>query len=169
MNQDIVTEINTLKVQVRRQSRVIRISVVGWIGVTSLLLMGAFDGRLQNFRVSRLAIVDTNGVERLVLEADNSVAYTRSGEPRTRMSPVSGVILYNAQGHEMGGMMTDAAGNAGVALDSYIPQDPGIWDRVGLFSAADGTAGFKLNDTNKSERVIISSGPSAPYPKFFVQ
>src|SRR4051812_33338164 len=119
MELDTKSEIAELKKQMLRQRRLLHLTMFGWVVGGSVLLLGALPvPPLQDLRVKRLAVVDANGVERLILNADNMHANLH-GHSMKRQSPVAGVILQNAKGDEMGGMMTDGNGAAAVALDSY--------------------------------------------------
>ena len=157
MEQDTKGEIVQIKQQLARQSKLLRLSMIGWVGTISVLVLSAVPG-LQELKVRRLALVDANGIERLILSADNTHGYV-GGKPFKRMFPVSGIILQNDKGDEMGGMMTDTNGSAGIALDGYVKASrAGVYDRVGLFSLANGTARFKLNDLQMKTRAAITSG-----------
>jgi hypothetical protein len=160
MSKEAINEIEEIKAQLYRQKWFIRLSVLGWIGGAAAFLLGAADMNPMNLRVKRLALVDSKGVERLILAADNKQLMFK-GKPWDRRSAVSGIILQNANGDEVGGMATSEDGLAAIVLDSY--SDYTKWggaDRIALFSAPDGTAGMVLNDLKQKSRARIVSGPA---------
>lgn len=161
MENFMMGEIAHMKVQLNRQKWFIRVSVVGWLIGIGFFLSGSADmNPIDNLRVRRLALIDSRGVERLILVTQNKQLMFK-GEPWDRRSPVSGIILQNAHGDEVGGMATSEDGMAAIVLDSY--SDYTKWggsDRVALFSSADGTAGIALNDLKQQARMLITSGPA---------
>lgn len=165
-NNDVMNEITEIKAQLCRQRKLLRLSLIGWIGSASVLILSSVPG-LQDLRVRRLALVDSKGVERVILSADNiqpnfnGKPWVRdNGAPIYRRSPVSGLILQDKNGTEVGGIGSSEDGMVALALDGYSKYLPlGAGDRVGIFSAPDGTAGFLLNDLKGNTRTTITSGP----------
>jgi hypothetical protein len=148
-------EIAEIKQELVRTRRIARLSLAGWVIGAAVLVTGAkYGNELPELRVKRLAVVDSNGVERLILEADNQTL-TVNGRRCRRDVKVAGLILQNARGDEMGGVATSDNGHAIMMLDGYAPGTKyGQSERVGIFSLADGTAGLVLNDAKGKENAV---------------
>jgi len=102
-----------------------------------------------------LALIDKNGIERLILDTDNRVVNLK-GQVLKRGPQASGIILQNENGDEVGGMVTNNCNGledikcpsmTAIMLDGYssYTKEGGV-ERVGLFSKEDGTAGLVLVD-----------------------
>lgn len=79
MNND-ESEITKIKTQLKRQSWFLRLSAIAWLGgVAFYIFNGATETHtMENLRVKRLAIIDTNGDERMLLYAnENSTPTTK--------------------------------------------------------------------------------------------
>lgn len=73
-------EIASIKAQLKRQSWLLRLSAVVWLGGLAFFLFnGAYESKVvENLRVKRLAIIDANGDERMLLYAnENSTPTTK--------------------------------------------------------------------------------------------
>jgi len=77
-------------------------------------------------KVRGLVVVDTSGIERVILGAPLPTAQSNMGNrlyPREKGTGVFGVMLYDAEGQERGGYVTDDDyGNAFLTLDSKTSQ-----------------------------------------------
>lgn len=114
-------EIAELREQVCRQGRLLRWSITGWVAFVSVFILGAGYGGPNLFNeisVKRLALVDSNGVERLILATDSKTVRV-NGKELPRGPAVSGIILQNSKGDEVGGMVTGDNGMAAIMLDGY--------------------------------------------------
>lgn len=103
----------------------------------------------QNLRVKRLALVDDNGVERLVLTTASSQVQV-NGETYQRRSPASGIILNNAKGDEVGGIAMLDDGTASFTLDGYSKD--GVNERASFYVFPDGKSGVLVKDTKGNIR-----------------
>lgn len=103
----------------------------------------------QNLRVKRLALIDDNGVERLVLTTASSQVQV-NGKIYQRRSPASGIILNNAKGDEVGGIAMLDDGTASFTLDGYSKD--GVNERASLYVFPDGKSGVLVKDTKGNVR-----------------
>lgn len=106
----------------------------------------------QTLRVKRLALIDDNGVERLVLTTNSSDVQV-NGKTYKRRSPASGIILNNAKGDEVGGIAMLDDGTASFTLDGYSKD--GIAERASLYVFPDGTSGVIVKDTKGNIRAKL--------------
>lgn len=145
-------EILLLKDQMRHQKRVATISMTFSTVVCSALLLGAYKvTHFNQLTVNRLAVIDSNGIERVILEADSDRVNVPTG-PQDRNPKMSAVILQNANGHEVGGFGSGDNGMAALILDSYSDQvEHGATERIGMVAIPNGDAILFVNDL-KSER-----------------
>lgn len=153
-------ELAEIKKQLSRQKKVTGGLAAIWIMTAAAFLMGAASTGVtffENIKVKRLALVDSNGIERLILEADNTVARI-NGKDYPRKSPVSGIIIQNVKGDEAGGIGTSADGGAAIVLDSYSNYvEAGAVDRIGFVTTPEGTAAFLMNDLKQQTRALITT------------
>ena len=74
------SEIAKIKAQLKRQSWLLRLSVLAWLGGLAFYMFNAAtkSDTIENLRVKRLAIIDDNGDERMLLFAnENSTPTTK--------------------------------------------------------------------------------------------
>lgn len=107
---------------------------------------------IKSLKVERLALVDKNGVERVVL-ANDSVDVPILGKVYKRRSPATGIILYNAKGDETGGIAMLDDGTVSVTLDGYKGKN--ISERVSMYVFPDGRSGIVVKDTTNNTRVRL--------------
>ncbi|PTL81109.1 hypothetical protein DAT35_23545 [Vitiosangium sp. GDMCC 1.1324] len=112
----------------------------------------AADVAPQSMKLHRLAIVDDKGVERLVLEAD-STEVRIDGKVQKVKKARHGLILFNANGDEVGGMSTIDGEGSAIILDGYMGND--VSERVGFVVKPDGSAYLFVNDGQRQERVHL--------------
>lgn len=124
-------------------------------------------------KVRGLVVVDSLGIERVIVGAPLPTAQTSFGNrvyPREKGSGVFGVMIYDAEGQERGGYVTDDDyGNAFLTLDSKTgqnflviaePNGPAalqLWDRkeknkISLETSEDG-ADIKLKSNNQDVNI----------------
>lgn len=156
---DTRTEITELKRQVAQQRKHLQGCTLGVVVGFCTFILSSTSG-LQDLRIRRLALVDAKGIERVILVADSKTVNV-NGRVYERSHAVSGVILQNTKGDEVGGMGTGDNGSAVIMLDGYSKTPAGESERVGIFVHADGKAGFTLNDLNGNQKIGMSSGPEA--------
>jgi hypothetical protein len=124
-------------------------------------------------KVRGLVVVDSLGIERVIIGAPLPTAQTSFGNrvyPREKGSGVYGVMLYDAEGQERGGYVTDDDyGNVFLTLDSKSGQhflalaEPNgsaaiqLWDRKGenkiSLETSDGEANIKLKRNNQAVKL----------------
>lgn len=121
-------------------------------------------------KVRGLVVVDSLGIERVILGAPLPTAQSSLGNrlyPREKGTDVFGVMLYDAEGQERGGYVTDDDyGNAFLTLDSKTSQtflalaEPNggvalqLWDRKGRnkisLELSDSLARINLKNNNRN-------------------
>jgi hypothetical protein len=101
---------------------------IGWAATVSGWLLLRLPSQVhaaqpQNLRVRRLAVVDENGTERVVIAAPLPEPIIH-GVKGTRDSPISGILIYDPKGNERGGYGTSDAKDlsALLTLDSENDQ-----------------------------------------------
>jgi hypothetical protein len=124
-------------------------------------------------KVRGLVVVDSLGIERVIIGGPLPTAQTSFGNrvyPREKGSGVYGVMLYDAEGQERGGYVTDDDyGNVFLTLDSKSGQhflalaEPNgsaaiqLWDRKGKnkisLETSDGEANIKLKRNNQAVKL----------------
>jgi hypothetical protein len=106
-------------------------------------------------KVRGVVVVDTQGIERVIVGShlpDPNFSFGHRAMYRGKGGSVSGVMLYDHEGQERGGYVTDDGyGNAFLTLDSKTEQ------HVLLIAEPQGGAGFQLFDRNNNK---ISLGVS---------
>ena len=149
-------ELELLKKEVRKQKRINRVSIVL---ATTVLLLGAASNvtHFNSITVNRLAVIDSNGVERVILEADNDIVNVPAGSLK-RAVTASGIILQNDKGHEVSGYGSLSNGMAALILDNYSKDHKwGSVERIGMYSAPNGDAGLFLKDLYQNNRLEMKS------------
>jgi len=155
---DYQQEILFLKDQIRHQKKITKISMILSTIVGSSLLLGAYKAtHFNSLTVNRLAIIDSNGIERVILESDNNIVNVPSGT-FGRNPKMSGVILQNANGHEVGGMGSGDNGMAAIILDSYSDKARyGATERIGMYTMPNGDASLFVVDLESNRRSELKS------------
>ncbi len=117
-------------------------------------------------RVRELVIVDPNGTERVRIAAPLPEPIMMGRRSR-RGSPVSGIIIYDAEGNERGGYVTgDVSRGAALTLDEVMRAAVhiGVEDRgEAHVSVSNGTGGLGLlGVTMNSGSYLVLSGEGEP-------
>ncbi len=106
-------------------------------------------------KVKGIVIVDSLGVERVIVGSHLPEPNFSTGNriaARGKMGSVSGVMLYDTEGQERGGYVTDDYyGNAFFTLDSKTQQ------HVLLIAEPQGSAAFQLWSRNGKNKVSLST------------
>lgn len=151
----------------RREMRFLRVyavvnSLVLVILCTTAFRQGAANGRFDELTVGRINVVDADGTLRLVMSnKDRMHPGMMDGKLIDRPRPVAGLLFFNEEGDEVGGLtftgrQVDGRGraNAGIMFDQY-KQD----QTIGIsYSETDGrrSAGLQVwdrPDTRLSELI----------------
>ena len=106
----------------------------------------------REIRVHRIYSVDDAGTVRVRIGQDRPGVH--------RMSPVSGVTLYDSTGLERGGMATMANGRVAMGLDAPSTPAGTARDRVGLMVDGKGQTMFMLLDAQAVPVVMAKGGES---------
>ena len=114
---------------------------LAWYGVGGIVQ--------REIRVHRVYAVDAAGTVRVRIGQDPPGGH--------RMSPVSGVVLYDSTGLERGGMATMANGRVAVGLDAPSTPKGTARDRVGLMVDGRGRTMFMLLDA-QGLPVVMAKG-----------
>jgi hypothetical protein len=126
-----------MKISIRRQLRVLQLYAAISFAVAVFLSITAFTGqnttqRIDELTVQRLNVVDANGTLRFVLSnKDRMHPGVMDGVTINRPRPVAGMLFFNDEGDEVGGLTftgTDDGGrraNAGIMFDQ-LKQDQTI-------------------------------------------
>ncbi len=106
-------------------------------------------------KVRGIVIVDSLGVERVIVGSHLPEPNFSTGNriaARGKIGSVSGVMLYDAEGQERGGYVTDDYyGNAFFTLDSKTQQ------HVLLIAEPQGSAAFQLWSRNGKNKISLST------------
>jgi hypothetical protein len=104
----------------------------------------------EEIRASKIELVDSHGVVRMTLLAEESSARTDS--QHQRVASFSGVLVRDSQGNERGGFgfLGGDDGRPVLALDH-----PTV-DAVGLMVEADGTVTFAMNSSAPATRAALT-------------
>lgn len=119
-------------------------------GIATLLLMGATRNPVQDeVRAYRIVLVDSQGVERVVLGEDTGRMHGRS----------AGINLFDETGAERGGITTFENGQVSLALDAPVGGGSSMRDRLGLVVDKQGGAAIMLNnnDTGVPVRMVADA------------
>jgi hypothetical protein len=144
-----------MKISLRRQVRILQLYAAASFVVAAFLVLTAFaqtpSQRIDELTVQRLNVVDANGTLRFVLSnKDRMHPGVMDGVTINRPRPVAGMLFFNDEGDEVGGLTftgTDDNGrraNAGLMFDQ-LKQD----QTVGIsYSEGNGqrTAGLQVWD-----------------------
>jgi hypothetical protein len=126
-----------MKMSIRRQLRILQIYAAISFAVVTFLSVSAFTQststqRIDELTVQRLNVVDANGTLRFVLSnKDRMHPGVMDGVTINRPRPVAGMLFFNDEGDEVGGLTysgTDDNGrraNAGIMFDQ-LKQDQTI-------------------------------------------
>lgn len=149
-----MNENNELKLLVQKQGRLLKMYSILFIFMSSSLLIGAkvAVNNFDHISVKRLALVDENGTERLIL-ATNDKLLQVNGEVVERRSGANGLILKNEHGDEIGGMIALNDGTKAVMLDDY--SEYGATERAGIFVLPNGSSGIIVKDPKGKVRVKL--------------
>ena len=119
-------------------------------GLALVLVTGAARDPVQDeIKARRIALVDSRGVERVVLGEDTGRQHGRS----------AAIWIYDETGAERGGMGTFENGQASIALDAPVGVGAAMRDRLGLIVSSSGGASIQLNnnDTGVPVRLVADS------------
>ena len=125
-----------MRTSLRRQLRILQIYAVASFAVAAFVFLTAFaqspTQRIDELTVQRLNVVDANGTLRFVLSnKDRMHPGVMDGVTIQRPRPVAGMLFFNDEGDEVGGLTytgTDDNGrraNAGIMFDQ-LKQDQTI-------------------------------------------
>jgi hypothetical protein len=126
-----------MKITIRRQLRILQVYMAINVGLIAFLSITAFTQststqRIDELTVQRLNVVDANGTLRFVLSnKDRMHPGVMDGVTINRPRPVAGMLFFNDEGDEVGGLTfsgTDDNGrraNAGIMFDQ-LKQDQTI-------------------------------------------
>lgn len=115
------------------------------MGATILLRYGT-PTNTDEIRTHRIVVLDDKGTKRIEIGQD---ALTAGRRDRS-----AGVWLFDATGHERGGMSTFADGSVTLALDAPVGVgSQAVRDRVGLRVDADGSSQLLLTD-NQTRGIV---------------
>jgi hypothetical protein len=158
--------LQSLEKRTRKLERWLGLSVCGWLLTFGVMVVSAWTWQVKSqpqsdtLRLRRLAIVDENGTERVVLGAPVPEPIIL-GKRITRGGPASGIILFDAEGNERSGYVTtDGYPNVLFTLDSLARQhvlfmtEPQGSTALWLWDANDNS--FQLNVNDKSPRLKIT-------------
>lgn len=148
-----------MRINIRRQLRALQIYTAVSFGLLVLLTITAFtqanaQQRIDELTVQRLNVVDANGTLRMVISnKDRMHPGVMDGVTINRPRPVAGLLFFNDEGDEVGGLTftgTDDNGrraNAGIMFDQ-LKQD----QTIGItYSETNGqrTAGLQVWDRSE--------------------
>src|SRR6188768_3930706 len=151
-----------MKLSIRRQLRILQLYSVLSFSVLAFVSVSGFtqsQQRIDELTVQRLNVVDANGTLRFVLSnKDRMHPGVMDGVTIDRPRPVAGMLFFNDEGDEVGGLTYTgrAAGgpgraNAGLMFDQ-LKQD----QTIGIsYSEANGqrSAGFQVWDRSDTVRL----------------
>lgn len=135
----------------KQLNRLQTITVAMGAGLAVVLVAGAARDPIQDeIKARRIALVDSRGVERVVLGEDTGRRHGRS----------AAVWIYDATGAERGGLGTFENGQASLALDAPAGVGAAMPDRLGLIVSSTGAASVQLNnnDTGVPVRLVTDPG-----------
>lgn len=137
-------EISSLRKQVGRL-QVITLAMAA--GMVAVVVGGAASGNAvqDEIKARRIALVDSRGVERVVLGEDAGRQHGRS----------AAVWIYDETGAERGGLGTFENGQASLALDAPVGVGAQMRDRLGLIVSNTGAASVQLNNNDSGVPVRL--------------
>ena len=134
----------------KQLTRLQAITVAMGAGLAVVLVGGAARDPVQEeVKARRIALVDSRGVERVVLGEDSGRQHGRS----------AAVWIYDETGAERGGFGTFENGQASMALDAPVGVGLPMRDRLGLIVSQSGGASIQLNnnDTGVPVRLVTDA------------
>jgi hypothetical protein len=151
-----------MKISIRRQVRILQVYAAASFTVVALLSVTAFTQqnstqRIDELTVQRLNVVDANGTLRFVLSnKDRMHPGVMDGVTINRPRPVAGMLFFNDEGDEVGGLTytgTDDNGrraSAGIMFDQ-LKQD----QTIGIsYSEGNGQRSAGLQVWDRSEQPL---------------
>lgn len=114
-----------------------------------LTTAAARDPVQDEIKARRIALVDSRGVERVVMGEDSGRQHGRS----------AALWIYDETGAERGGFGTFENGQASMALDAPVGVGAAMRDRLGLIVSRNGAATVQLNnnDTGVPVRLVADA------------
>jgi hypothetical protein len=151
-----------MRISIRRQLRALQIYAAASFAILAVLSLSAFtqsQQRIDELTVQRLNVVDANGTLRFVLSnKDRMHPGVMDGVTINRPRPVAGMLFFNDEGDEVGGLTytgTDDGGrraNAGLMFDQ-LKQD----QTIGIsYSEGNGQRSAGLQVWDRSEEQPLS-------------
>ena len=134
----------------KQVSRLQLATVAMGLGLAAVLVTGAARDPVQDeIKARRIALVDSRGVERVVMGEDTGRRHGRS----------AALWIYDETGAERGGMGTFENGQASIALDAPAGVGASMPDRLGLMVSSTGAAAIQLNnnDTGVPVRLVTDA------------
>ena len=135
------------------QTKLSRLQIVSGVlalGLAAVLLSGAARDPIQDeVKGRRIVLVDSRGVERVVLGEDTGRQQGRS----------AGIILFDDTGAERGGIATFDNGQVSMALDAPVGVGSSMRDRLGLVVDKNGGAAILLNNNDTGVPVRLVTDP----------
>ncbi len=107
---------------------------------------------VDSITAKKIAITDKNGVERVVIMS-NSVDVPILGKVYKRREPATGIIIYNTQGDETGGLAMLDDGTISLTLDGYKGKE--FSERVSMYVFPDGRSGILVKDLQNNTRIRL--------------
>lgn len=150
-----------MTLSLRRQLRILQVYAAASVVVVAFLALAAFaqtsTQRIDELTVQRLNVVDANGTLRFVLSnTDRMHPGVMDGVTINRPRPVAGMLFFNDEGDEVGGLTytgTDDGGrraNAGIMFDQ-LKQD----QTIGIsYSEGNGQRSAGLQVWDRSEQPL---------------
>lgn len=130
----------------KQLSRLQTITVAMGAGLAVVLVGAAAQDPVQDeIKARRIALVDSRGVERVVLGEDAGRQHGRS----------AAVWIYDETGAERGGLGTFENGQASLALDAPVGVGAPMRDRLGLVVSNTGAAAIQLNNNDSGVPVRL--------------
>ena len=128
--------------QLERRVRALTVAFVLTLTSFAIVALRAQSGVTENLRVRQIAIVDAQGVERILIGAPLPDPIVR-GQRRKRTGPISGMALVDPKGNERAGFATSdfTPSEVFIGLDSEKGQEarllvnPGGGGHLTLFDA----------------------------------
>lgn len=134
----------------KQLTRLQAITVAMGVGLAVVLVSGAVRDPVQDeIKARRIALVDSRGVERVVLGEDSGRQHGRS----------AGVLIFDETGAERGGFGTFENGQASLALDAPEGVGAPMRDRLGLIVSRSGGAVVQLNNNDSGVPVRLVADP----------
>ena len=161
-----------MKISLRRQLRLLQIYAALSFGMAAVLSVSAFTQstsaqRIDELTVQRLNVVDANGTLRFVLSnKDRMHPGVMDGVTINRPRPVAGMLFFNDEGDEVGGLTysgTDDNGrraNAGLMFDQ-LKQDQTIGISYSENPNGQRTAGLQVWDRSDQPLSDLIKGLNA--------